>query len=361
MTSSRSLERSRLLTFLHSIRTKTYLFPLACVLRAASWLFCVGSWARKQYLKGIARCSMKSAIPVISVGSVSVGGAGKTPVIQYLMKKCSHMRVGYVSRGYGRPIRDAIVCYGDALRQSSSVGDEAFLLAKRDPSLLVGIGCSKRKMAKQLIQKPLDILFLDDGLQRYDIPSHLEVGVLPEKLLFERDYLFPFGLLREPLRRLKKSDLLFVIKENPFTPLSLIVEELKQQSFTRYVVAEQQCSGWIDVHGCATTPPVKRLALFSAIARPERVVVLLKSMGYEMVDTFFLGDHEALLSKNFSTWAHYWHRKGVAVVGTEKDWARHVRWPQDLQFCSFMQVDLAILLGEERIPNLHKSVQRVGK
>lgn len=352
MTSSPPLERSRLLAFLHHVRTKACLFPIACFLRAMSCFFYLGSLVRKYYLKGLSRFSPTPSIPVISVGSITVGGAGKTPVIQYLMNTCAHVRVGYVSRGYGRPTREAVFCYGDSLLHSSSVGDEAFLLAKRDPSLFLGIGSSKRKMTKLLLQKPLDVLFIDDGLQRYDIPFHLEVGVLPEKLLFTREYLFPFGLLREPMSRLKKVDLLFVIKENPFTPLSLLVEELERRSFDRYVVAEQQCSGWIDVQGEATASPVKRIALFSAIARPERVVILLKSMGYEIVDTFFLGDHEALLSKKFSGWANYWNRKGVAVVGTEKDWARHVRWPQDLQFCSFLRVDLVILVGEERIPNM---------
>jgi tetraacyldisaccharide 4'-kinase len=263
------------------------------------------------------------------------------------MQHLSQYRLGYVSRGYGRSDKTDIVCYGDVLSCSYAVGDEAFLLAQRDPSILFGIGSSKRKMIKKLEKIPLDIIFLDDGLQRYDVESAFEIGVLPEKLLFEKEHVFPAGILREPLGRLKQVDLLFVIKENPCTPLSAFFDELKKQGFSKYVLAEQQCAGFKDVHGFSVKPCQKKVALFTAIARPERVVTLLKSQGYDIVDTFCLGDHASLLSKEFSEWAIYWQRKGVTVLGTEKDWARHVPWPKNLYFCLFLQVDLAMLSGED--------------
>jgi tetraacyldisaccharide 4'-kinase len=347
MTSKPPLEKSALLTFLYAVRTNPWLFPVSFALRVFSWVFFLICFVRKLGLRLIAFCSAKSTVPVISVGSVTLGGAGKTPVLLFLMKKVALSRIAYVSRGYGRPEKEDIISYGCDIQRSTTVGDEAFLLARRIPSLLLGIGTSKRKMIKKLSQKTIDILFLDDGLQRYDIPAQCEIGVLPESLLFEPEKLFPLGLLREPIGRLRKVDLLFVIKENPFTSLGLMKEKLKRFSFDRYVIAEQQISGWLDVQGAMTVAPLKKLVLFSAIARPERVMTLLKSLGYEIRDTFFLRDHETLLSKKFSEWANYWNRKGVSVIGTEKDWARHVPWPKDLYFCTFLQVDLSLLMGED--------------
>lgn len=344
---TRSLERSRLLHLLHVSRTNRWFLPFSWMLQLCSFLFFVVLVARRYTLKSFALFRPKMKTPLLSVGSVSVGGAGKTPVILLLLQHFSHLRIGYVSRGYGRMNMQDVLTDGASLQGTNSVGDEAFLVAKRKESLLLAIGSSKRKMIKKLDRENLDLILLDDGLQRYDIPADYEVGVLPETLLFEPEKLLPAGLLREPLTRLHAVDLLFVVKEDPFTPIGILVDKLHELSFEQYVIVEQRCTRWFDIYGETIVLPHKKIALFSAIARPERVLSLLRSRGYEVVDTFFLGDHEALLLKEFSEWAHYWHAKGISVIGTEKDWARHVPWPKDVHFCSFLQVDLAIHTGKE--------------
>ena len=334
-------ERSTLLDIQERIRAHFWLFPLSLLLRLFSYLFFVASQLRKWFLQTF--CLFDSPIPLISIGSVTVGGAGKTPVILLLMKRLSKYRLGYVSRGYGREQQGEVIA--SCLASSSMVGDEAFLLLHEIPSLVVAVGDSKRKSIERLLGLPLNFIFIDDALQRYNIKAQKSIGVLPDRLLFEKEYLLPFGLLREPIGRLQKVDLLFIVKES--TDRSVEEIQTKARSLAPVVIVEHTISGWKDINGDMCAPPSRKIALLCGIARPHRVMDFLERQGYIVIEARSHGDHSSIVSQDVLHWAKKWHEQGVSVVATAKDWARHVPWSEEWQFCTFLHTELVPIAGED--------------
>lgn len=325
--------------------------PISWLFRFFSWCFFLITLVRKLFLRTF--CCFSASVPVISVGSVTVGGAGKTPVLLFLMKKMESFRLGYVSRGYGRAHEEDVLVEASHIVSSHDVGDEAFLLASHVPSLTVAVGSSKKRNVQKLSCLPLDFIFIDDGLQRYDIKAQVEIGVLPDRLLFEKEYLLPLGLLREPISRLKAVDLLFVVREGR----NRTIDEIQKAAhlLAPIVVVEHSLVTWKTVDGLPCAAPGRDVALLCGIARPDRVIALLEREGYKVVDSLCLGDHESLLLQTCFNWAEEWTAKGASVVVTEKDWSRHVPWPEKWSFCRVCCTELVPVAGEEI---LKKFIQR---
>lgn len=352
----RSCIEQTISSFQAHIRSCRLLVPLAWFLLGCSWVFFGLTKVRKLYLQTKVRKTTASSTRIISVGSVTVGGAGKTPVLLLLMQSLMKHRVGYVSRGYGRSTTCDVVGSFGSFSSSKLVGDEAYLVASRAPSLKLGISASKKRMVDALCKEgSLDVLFLDDGLQRYDVKADIEIGTLPDRLLFEKELLLPLGWLREPLSRLKQVDLLFILREELGRSIDELVRRAELFLPARTVIVEQRLIGWIQRDGRSCLKPCGQIAVFSGIARPERVQMLLAREGYTVVDTFFVGDHASLLSDDFLAWVQVWHSRGVTLVGTEKDWARHVPWPLSMPPCVFVQVALEPIRGKERVDMLFNS------
>lgn len=336
------------------IRSRPLLSPVALFFRLLSWFFLTGAIFRKKWLRRVFPLIPRH--PTISIGSVTVGGAGKTPVTLFLMKLFSSFSLAYVSRGYGRQKKGEVLIPALHLTSSQEVGDEAFLVASHVPTLLLSIGSSKKKNMERIQSVPLDFVFLDDGLQRYDILAQYEIGVLPSALFYEKEELLPLGLLREPIDRLRQVDLLFVIKEEEERAAHELFEKAKQ--IAPAVLVEHRLSGWKDIAGNRASSPGKQVAFLSGIARPYRVVRFLEKLGYDVVATLSRKDHESLMTNECLAWKREWEEKGATVIATEKDWARHVPWQKEWLGCLFMETELQMLLGQENVEQVIRKIQQ---
>ncbi|HET6603918.1 MAG TPA: tetraacyldisaccharide 4'-kinase [Xanthomonadaceae bacterium] len=147
--------------------------------------------------------SRRAGVPVIVVGNLVAGGAGKTPLVAVLAQELRRrgLRPGVVSRGYRRGTRGAHrVGPGD---KAAAVGDEPRLFA--DLGLPVAVA-ARRIEAARLLSDRCDVLLADDGLQHYALARDLEIAVVDGVRRFGNGWLLPAGPLREPCSRLEEVD-----------------------------------------------------------------------------------------------------------------------------------------------------------
>jgi len=167
---------------------------------------------RQCYRRGI-KSVINLPVPVIIVGNLTVGGNGKTPVVVWLVQLMQKLNynVGVISRGYGGSNDDVLLVNNDT--DPTLCGDEPKLITAQTNCLLV-VGRDRVKAAQVLIEhasamnKPLDFIVSDDGLQHYRLPRVGEIVVIDGKRRFGNNYLLPMGPNREGQWRLKSAMML---------------------------------------------------------------------------------------------------------------------------------------------------------
>ena len=178
-----------------------------CILCLHRFLF---KWGLKHEL------AFKSFI--ISVGNLSVGGAGKTPMVMYLSNLMSSEKLNHsvVSRGYKRGQRGTALVSNrqEVVASVKSSGDEPFLLSKQLKSIPVVVG--NKIKAIQLARKSFDlsVCVVDDGYQTFKLKKNINVLLLDASLSFDKYQLLPLGCLREPLGEIKRADIVVITKIN---------------------------------------------------------------------------------------------------------------------------------------------------
>ena len=187
--------------------TSTLLLPL-------SWLFRLVASCRKIIGKKNSLNAELKDLYIIVVGNLTVGGAGKTPLVSYLALRCKfeNLKVGIIMRGYKRYDSNLMEVLVDSAVET--VGDEALML-KQQTGCPVAIAADRCEAAKYLNKKyNLDVIISDDGLQHYQLPRNFEIVVIDGEREFGNSRCLPAGPLREPISRLKSADLIVCNGEN---------------------------------------------------------------------------------------------------------------------------------------------------
>ena len=204
------------------------LFPLAFLY----WLITfIRNWL---YDKGIFKSSSFN-IPIIAVGNLSVGGTGKTPQIEYLIRLLSdNYKVAVLSRGYKRTTEGFILA--DENASASSIGDEPFQFYSKFPNIQVAVDANRKSGIENLLQLPNkpDVVLLDDAFQHRKVKAGFYILLTAYDDLFCDDYILPFGNLREPSSGKKRADMIIVTK----CPKDL--SELAQQKIKEKLKVKQQ-------------------------------------------------------------------------------------------------------------------------
>lgn len=163
--------------------------------------------------------STKLPIPVLSVGNLTMGGTGKTPMVMYLVRLLAQkMRPAIISRGYGgkskRPVN--IVSDGTSiLLGPDEAGDEPVLLA-RTLGVPVLTGPRRVQTGRHIIRHNMaDVLVMDDGYQHLALDRDLDLALFSGQCLLDNERVFPSGLLREPRRALKRADCFVITGVSP--------------------------------------------------------------------------------------------------------------------------------------------------
>jgi tetraacyldisaccharide 4'-kinase len=261
--------------------------------------------------------------PVVSVGNLSVGGSGKTPVVARLARFLveSGEAVSILSRGYGGSFDGACLVVSDgraASADAEQAGDEPVMLARSVPGAVVAVGRCRDVVGQEVERRfGRRVHVLDDGFQHLRLARDLDiVCVSPADL---RDRPLPAGRLRESRRALARADLVLLTREGPSRDLGALVQEIGAE---RVFFTSRRILGFFTADGRATDPP-RRPFLLSGIARPERFVTDATSFVGEVAGQKSFPDHHRFTTAEMdevTTRAR--SRRADAIVTTEKDLIR---------------------------------------
>ena len=157
--------------------------------------------------------SYRFDIPTISIGNMSVGGAGKTPHVEYLVRLLSpYLHTGILSRGYGRKTSGYLEA--QAHHSATDIGDESKQYVRKFPEVMVAVGEQRAFAIPRMIgdRPKLQTILLDDAFQHQAVKPSLNILLTESTRLFTQDYLLPFGRLREWRSSYKRADVIIVTK-----------------------------------------------------------------------------------------------------------------------------------------------------
>lgn len=297
---------------------------LALGLTPAAWAY-QASQAIRAGLKRAQRVNR----PVISVGNLTVGGNGKTPLVLELVRllEATGRKVAVVSRGYGRRTRGTRVAKtpGGRLPDADAVGDEPAMLAARSPMASVVVGEDRVDAARLAIQscRP-DVIVCDDAFQHLGLARDLDLVAVHARHGFGNRRLLPAGPLREPLSGLSRANLV-VLTHLDEEPLADCTRRLGLPDGLEAIGCRLVPDGWVQGHELvplASGGP-RRVVAACGIAHPEGFFDSLRQFGVEVVDRIALGDHQRLTPKLLERLARLRERQRAdAIALTEKDLAR---------------------------------------
>ena len=206
---------------------KTPVFSMAPLLYLGAYLYGTGTKIRNTcYQKGVLR-TRRLPCSVVSIGNITLGGTGKTPMSIYVASAFREMglRVAILSRGYrGTAERSGgIVSDGETVRMDpEQAGDEPYMIASKLKGVPVLVGVNRFRMGQIAVDKfSIDVIVLDDGFQHIALARDLDIVLLDDRYPFGNQYLFPRGTLREPVSALKRSHAFVLTRTLSPKPLSL--------------------------------------------------------------------------------------------------------------------------------------------
>jgi tetraacyldisaccharide 4'-kinase len=267
----------------------------------------------------------KFSVPVISVGNLSMGGAGKTPQVEYLIRLLKeHKRVAVLSRGYKRKTRGFV----EATPQSSylDIGDEPMQYVTKYPDIIVAV-CEKRAkgIAKLLAKEtPPEVIILDDAFQHRYVKPSLNILLTDYFDLYVDDFIFPSGKLREYKSGVKRADVVIVTKTDPVLPpieREFIMKKLqiKQKTYFSYIKYLKP----ISIHNPEVTLPDRVTTIFMivGIANPYPFEKYLNDYCIDL-QSFIFKDHHRYTKKEIQAIIEEFNNhlsKTKFIVTTEKD------------------------------------------
>ena len=155
--------------------------------------------------------SFSFEIPVISVGNLAVGGTGKTPMVEFLIKNFSDKyNIGVLSRGYKRKTKGFILA--SEKDDASSLGDEPFQYYSKFKKIKVAVDKKRKRGIKKLIKNGVNMIILDDAFQHRKVIPTNSILLSDYSNLYFNDYLLPRGNLRESKSGYKRADSIIITK-----------------------------------------------------------------------------------------------------------------------------------------------------
>jgi tetraacyldisaccharide 4'-kinase len=306
-------------------RMSALLWPLSLVYQ---WVVRIRNRNYDGKMKKISRLNCK----VISVGNITVGGTGKTPLVMTVAEwlRAEGRRVAILSRGHGRNGRTPFVVSDGKEIQSnvSRTGDEPLMMARRLPDVPVIVGVDRSRagrMATELFHP--DILILDDGFQHRRVARDLDVVVLDATCPFGNGWLIPAGPLREPLSALKRADLVVLSRSDQVKDAERSLQAIRKWTDAPILMARHKPLDWFRLD-TEEIMPLDHLRdqfclAFSGIGNPDSFERTIRSIGIQRMKALRFGDHHRYSKWDFIKIDQAAEKFGaMALITTEKDGVR---------------------------------------
>ncbi len=300
---------------------------VAWILMPFAFLYWIAITVRKAlYRTGLIK-QVRLPAKVISVGGITIGGSGKTPVVIHLAKYLESIgkKTLILTRGYGGETETAVVVRPGDDTTKSNLSDEVRLMSKKT-SATIGVGADRvAAFEKASESMGFDVIILDDGFQHLKITRDLDIVVLDATAPFGNGYVLPSGNLREPRASLRRANLIVLTRISQCPNAVKVCERLASDFGDKAIVsADYVPDGIRQVHTDEIVDPStfsdRSIFAFSAIANPDSFFSMLENEGLQVVGKRAFRDHhiftqpdiEELVGEARST-------ECSAFVVTEKD------------------------------------------
>lgn len=312
---------------------------------------------------------------VVSIGNLSCGGTGKTPVVEVFARTLSAKgrKVAILSRGYRSrkipfwtrlmmrlraqkiELPPKVVSDGkNLLMDSEFSGDEPYMLASNLPDVSVVVDKDRVKSGIYAIDNfHTDVIILDDGFQYLMLKPHINIVLVDSSDPFGNGHVLPRGILREPIKNIRRADYVFLTKSDGSHKIHHLKNFIRRH--TRRAEIIECCHKpkyLVELNGrkkeqLSMLKGAKTAAL-SAIARPESFEKFLEELGAELVLKDHYADHHRYSVQEILDFIREAKNAGAEmIITTEKD---AVRIPK-LERCDipiyFLRIEIDILSGQE--------------
>ena len=286
--------------------------------------------------------------PVISIGNITVGGTGKTPMTAYIARLLlgQGYKVAVLSRGYGGSLEGQTVVCSDGttvMLGPLECGDEPYLLASTIPGLMVVIG-TDRYAAGQLAMQQLspNVFLLDDGFQHLQLWRDLNILLLDYSRPFGNGWTLPAGLLREPAAATRRADLIIQTRCPDDAAVTAFISGKPAFAASHRLVDALPLLGGKQVP-LAELRDRKFLA-FAGIAQPESFFSGLRDSGINVVRTLPFPDHAGYDHESLAEIRAALQSSGAEyAITTEKDGVKLKLLPADIAAVTYLaRLDIEI-------------------
>ncbi|WP_345950904.1 tetraacyldisaccharide 4'-kinase [Mucilaginibacter sp. PAMB04274] len=306
------------------------LYGLVVILR--NWFYDAGIFQSRRF-----------TIPVICIGNLDIGGAGKSPMTEYLVRllKNNH-QLATLSRGYGRQTKGYLIAEKDAT--AAQIGDEPAQFKQKFPDVTVAV-CEKRVIGIEQLQINHSLVILDDAYQHRAVQAGLSILLFDYNRLHEPHLLLPAGNLREPFVGRYRADVMIVSKcpvNMTANQLHAAQQRLKPFGFQQVYFTAIDYLAMLDLDGRpAKTLPDADTTVFvlTGIANPQPLLQYIKQYSVHIVHHNY-PDHHQFSLKNIVKLAQDYDICSAAkkvIITTEKD-AQRLREPELLPYVQTLPI-----------------------
>lgn len=321
---------------------------------------------------------------VVSVGNLTVGGTGKTPVVEVFARTLAAKgrHVAILSRGYRsksrslmekirsffshdyRAVPPRVVSDGHRLLlDSAKAGDEPYMLASNLPNVRVVVDKDRVKSGRYAIRElGADTLLLDDGFQYLRLKPHLNILLIDSTNPFHNHHPLPRGLLREPIKNLRRADYVFLTKSSGGSHLRHLHKFIQKHNPRAEIIECTHQPRYLQDVFTGTQKPLsflagRRVAAISGIAVPGSFEGFLRTLGADLVYCEQFADHHRYRQQEIIDFVNASISHGSEfIVTTEKDAVRIPKLERRDLPIFFLRVEIDILSGKE---NFDECISRI--
>ena len=344
------------------ININKWLYPV-------SWIYGAGVWLRNKLFDWGYFKERSFNLPVICIGNLTVGGTGKTPHTEYLIRLLQKgYQVAVLSRGYKRKSKGFVLATDDT--PMSRIGDEPFQMKQKFPKIHMAVDADRcngiEQLCKEKVTPGTDVVLLDDAFQHRHVKAGLNILLVDHNRLITEDALLPAGRMREPLSGKDRAHVVIITKcPKDMKPMEfrVLTKQMNLYAFQQlffttmdYGKLRPLFNGGKE-YALQNIHPGVHILLVTGIASPEPLEEELSTINSH-VHTLTFGDHHDFTEADMHTIEEQFQQLPEGkrmIITTEKDATRmvsHPHLPKTIQLYIYvLPIEVAFLQDQQETFN----------
>ena len=294
---------------------------------------------------------------VLSIGNLTLGGTGKTPMVVFFAIYLNNLgkKVAVLSRGYGRSTKGTVLVSkgdGNILCSWQDCGDEPYMIANKLKGVPVLVDENRYRGGLYLTKNfNPDIIIMDDGFQHRALHRDLDIVLIDGGDNISEHRLLPYGKLREPWSNIIRADAIIITKKRPSALIKRKIDEtLLPQLYTRFIPAIRYPNSF-----SSETDVDQNVFIISGLGNPSFFEKTVERLGYEICGIKNFPDHYHYEKRDLDKIQLLMKESGASqILTTEKDWVKLKAFKSDIAF-GIVDINIRIQ-NEEALKEIIKPV-----